>query len=869
MIGKTLSHYNILEKLGEGGMGVVYKAEDTKLKRTVALKFLTPQVVGTEEDKARFIHEAQAAAALNHNNICTVYEIDEFEGQPFIAMECVEGKSIKDLIRPGSLNLGKALDISIQVGEGLSEAHEKGIVHRDIKSANVMVTERGQAKIMDFGLAMSPGRIQLTRAGTTIGTVAYMSPEQARGEKVDHRADIWSLGIVLFEMISGQLPFRGDHEQAVLYSIMNEDSKPIADLCLGAPAELENIFRKCLAKDPRERYQTATDFVADLRRLKRTSVPRGTHADKPLQESRSVPWWPWVAAAAVVVIGAIVIWPRLFSPPEPQQSPARKMLVVLPFENLGPPEDEYFADGITEELTARLARIEGLGVIARTSAIQYKNTEKTIHQIGDELNVEYVLEGTIRWEHVSDSQSRIRVTPQLIKVSDATHLWADIYQRDMTGIFEVQADIAEQVAAALNIKLLNDTRQAIEAKPTGNLEAYNAYLRGFDVIKGVEYTREAWDFSIQMFERAVQLDPEFASAYAYMSLAHSGLYMLGYDRTARRAASSKTAVDRALELEPDNAEARMALAYYYNWCLGDYDLALEQFAIAEQGLPNNPNVIRGVAYIVRRKGQYEEAVARFKTAFKFSPQDADMAMNIGETLTPMRRYEEAKEYFELSIALAPDQTASYNYLCWVYWLWKGDTGKTREILERIVVPDENHSYLLSTQCILERNYVSALEHLQAVPNDKIFSGPWWFNPRALVAGLTYRLAGETDKAKEAFEAARVQLEAAITDQPEDPRVHSALGIAYAGLGRKKDAIREGKLATELMPVTKNAFIGPRRTEDLALIYTLVGEYEAALDEIEFILSIPYYFSVSVLRLDPNWDPLRDHPRYQKLMEGAP
>ncbi|MEJ2719982.1 MAG: protein kinase [bacterium] len=867
MIGRTISRYKIIEKLGEGGMGVVYKAEDIKLKRTVALKFLSPQAVGVEEDKARLIHEAQVAAALNHPNICTVHEIDEYDDLPFIAMECVEGESLKAKIKSGPLGINEAVGIAVEIAKGLQEAHNKGIIHRDIKSSNIMLTAAGRVKVMDFGLAKSSGGTQLTRSGTTMGTVAYMSPEQARGGGVDHRSDIWSLGVVLFEMVAGRLPFRGDHEQAVLYSIVNEEAKPITDFVTGVPTELDTVFRKCLAKDPGDRYQTVAAFIDDLGRFRDAQKPGTRQLPSKRREGRSTRRWPWIVAAAVVIAATIAIWPRLFPATHPRQNPKRSMLVVLPFENLGSPEDEYFADGITEELTARLAKIEGLGVIARTSAIQYKNTSKTIDQIGKELNVQYVLEGTIRWEREGGSRSRIRVTPQLIRVSDATHLWADIYQRDMTGIFEVQADIAGKVADALNIKLLDITREAIEVKPTDNLEAYNAYLQGMEVLHLPDYRWEAQEFAIQMFERAVDLDPEFTAAYVQLSIANSGQYMLGYDRTDTRIARSEAAVDRALELEPDNPEVHMALAYYYYWCHGEYDLALKHFAIAENGLPNESDVLKGVAFILRRRGQYEEAVAKLKTALEISPQDADIAMNLGETLTPMRRYEEAEKYLKLSIALAPGQIASYQYLGWTYRMWNGDTVKPRELLEEIPLPKEQLVLGWYLQNVFERDYSAALDQLTMVSTVKPFIAQWWFYPKAMLEGIVHRLAGDAEKAEAAFETARDELEAMIVSQPDDARIHSALGITYAGLGRKEDAIREGKLAMELLPVSKDAFIGPRRVEDLALIYTMVGEYEAALDTIEYMLSIPGYFSLGLLRLDPRWDPLRDHPRYRKLMEG--
>ncbi len=870
MIGKTVSHYRITRELGAGGMGVVYEAVDTKLDRTVALKFLPPESTRDPDAKARFVHEAKAASALDHNNVCVIYEIDETDdGQLFLAMARYEGETLKERIARGPLLLDDALDITRQVAEGLTKAHVRDIVHRDIKPANIFITKDGVVKILDFGLAKLAGQTQLTKTGTTLGTGHYMSPEQAGGHEADHRSDLWSLGVVLYEMVSGRIPFQGDHAQAVVYAVLNSEPEPVTGLRTGVPVELERLIGRCLEKEPEARYQTAGDLGSDLGRVQRSLDSVATPTVAISTATRPRRRWPWPAGAAVALalVLVFVIYPRLVGRSDPPSDSGRRMLVVLPFENLGAPEDEYFADGITDELTARLAKIVGLGVIARTSAVHYKNTDKTMHQIGEELNVEYVLEGTIRWEHLGGSQSRIRVTPQLIRVSDATHLWADIYQRDMTSIFEVQTDIAEKVAAALNIQLLDITREAIDARPTENLEAYNAYLQGIDMSRVPDYRQEAREVSVQMFERAVELDPEFAPAYAQLSIANSGLYNLGFDRTKKRVARSKAAVDRALELEPNNAKAHMALAYYYYWCHGEYDLALEQFAIAEEGLPNEPGILQGVAFILRRKGHYEESVAKLKTALEFSPQDSDLALSLGGTLAPMRRYEEAEEYLRLSIALAPGQNASYHYLGWLYRIWNSDTVKARAILEKIPLPNEQRAFSWYTQCMFERDYDTALDHLDLIPSDRISVNEWWYSPWMMLAGLAHRLSGDMEKAEAAFETARIQLEATITDQPEDSRMRSSLGIIYAGLGRKEDAIREGKLATELLPVSKDAYIGPRHIEKLALVYTMVGEYEAAFDEIEYLLSIPCYFSVGLLRLDPKWDPLRVNPRYQKLVDA--
>lgn len=400
MIGKIISHYKILEKIGKGGMGVVYKAEDTKLKRTVALKFLPKEFTADPEAKERFIQEAQAAGALDHPNICTVYEIDEVNGQTFIVMAYIEGQNLKDRFKSGLLEIEDALEIAIRVAEGLQEAHENGIVHRDIKPANIMLTVKDQAKILDFGLAKLSWGVDLTKTATIMGTVAYMSPEQAKGEKVDHRTDIWSFGAMLYEMLTGERPFKVTHDQAVLHAILNEDPVPITKIRKDIPQELEKIVKKTLEKDLKKRYGVMGAMLKDLKSVGSKSV--SVSADKP-------------------------------------------SIAVLPFVNMSAdPENEYFSDGLAEDLINALTKITDLHVVARTSSFAFKGEKVDIREIGEKLNVDNLLEGSVR-----KVGNRVRITAQLIKVKDGYHLWSDRYDRNMEDVFAIQDEITEKIMGKL------------------------------------------------------------------------------------------------------------------------------------------------------------------------------------------------------------------------------------------------------------------------------------------------------------------------------------------------------------------------------------------------------------------------------------
>ncbi len=868
MIGKTVSHYKIISKIGEGGMGEVWEAHDTRLDRDVAIKLIPRHLSTDPAARTRFVHEAKAASSIEHANICTIHEIDETpEGETFIVMPRYQGELLSDRIARGRVPLEEALHIVEDLAGALAEAHDHGIIHRDVKPANIIIDSHGRPILLDFGLAKLTEQTKVTKTGTTVGTLAYMAPEQAMGKEVDGRADLFSLGVILYELLTGVRPFRGDHDAAVLYSIAHEPAPPLASHDPELPAALQTIVDRCLAKEPNDRYANLHDLknaIADFRRQLQ-SAPTTNHGRGRTVQSK--PRWVLPAVALVVVVAALVVWkflPRGANEASDEGAGSVK-LVVLPFENLGAPEDAFFADGITDEITSKLAMMRELRVISRTSAMKYRNTDKGLREIGEELGVQYVLEGTIRWDKRGERE-KVRITPQLIKVSDDFHLWADSYEREIEEIFAVQAEIASQIADALDITLLASERHTLEARPTDNLDAYRAYLRGVDYTWHGDEREDNVRLGIQLLERAVKLDPEFALSYAVLSEAHALMYHYGYDRSEERLSQARAAVDKALDLQPELPEAHLALARYYYNGYRDYERAQEELAIAERGLPNHEEILKTTAYILRRQGEFGAAVDRLKRAFELSPQDHRIPYNIGVTFAYLREYEEAVRYYDLSISLAPDQIDAYVDKAYSYISGFGDTKGARDVFEKI--PGENRDYkrqLSFTLLRLERNYQAVLGVASLASAPIVF----WYGyaaPPALLAARAQRLMGELQLAHASFDSARAILEEELDAHPDDHRFHSALGYAYAGLGRKDDAIREGRRGAELLPVSKDAITGSYRVWDLAVIYTWVGEYDAALDEIEHVVSIPSWFSVNDLRLDPEFDPLRDHPRYQPLLE---
>ena len=878
--GSRIGPFRIEQEIGRGAVGVVYLAHDTKLDRSVAIKSLPGEVMSNPLVRKRWKREAQLLASLNHPNIAAIYEeFEEAEGVGYLILEYVPGRTLAERMTKGPLKLEEALTIALQIAEAVAAAHEHDVIHRDLKPGNIKITPDGKVKVLDFGLAKAVGEQALeqqstvTQPGRIIGTPAYMSPEQARGQPTDKRGDIWSFGCVLYEMLTGRVLFEGQTVSDTLANILQTEPDWGA-LPQSTPANIGVLLRRCLAKDLNRRIQDIGDAVIEIRET--LSVP----ATAPPVTTSSISLAPPIAVKArsrrmAMVIGVtilvfaagIAVWLVNRKPALPLSKEIR--LVVLPFENLGPAEDEYFAAGITDAITARLATIHGLGVISRQSAMQYKKREKTAQQIATELRVDYILEGTVQRERPSDPNSRVRIIPQLIKASNDTHVWAQAYDNDMSEVFRVQSDLAERVAQALNIALVERERQALQSRPTENMEAYNYFLRGNEY-QHRSAGKNDLKIAIQMYEMAVELDPKFALAYAQLSRTHARMYWLYHDRTEQRLAMAKKAVDRALQLDPDSPETHLALGHYYYHGQSDWDRALEEFAIVRKSQPNNSDLLSYIGFVQRRQGKFEEALANIKRASELDPLSNQLTSELGDTFQLMRNYPEALRYFNRSISLAPDLSDIYYLKAWLYLRWEGSTEQARAVVEdalkKITSPEDSSIVnLLITLDVYEGNYQKGLDRLSLKSED--IDTQFSFIPRAMQYARIYKYMNENELAKKYYDEGRSILEAKIRQEPDDARFHSTLGIAYAGLGRKEDAIREGTLGVEMLPVRKEAMRGLYRVADLARIYAMVGEFDSAIDQIEFLLSIPGELSIPLLRLDPVWVPLRDHPRFKKLLEA--
>ncbi len=882
MIERTFSHYRILSKLGGGGMGVVYEAEDTRLGRRVAVKFLPEELVGNQEALDRFEREARAASLLNHPYICTVHDFGVEEGKPFLVMELMKGASLKAVLEGRPLPMERVIDLGAQIADALEAAHAQGIVHRDIKPANIFVTDRGEAKILDFGLAkLATGkdsatcaeppadrtlsfRSDLTTPGTTMGTVMYMSPEQARGRDVDARSDLFSFAIVLYEMATGALPFRGGNPIEICDAILNGTPVPPVRINPEVPLDLERILAKALEKDPSLRYQSAAEMKTDLRRLSRGAGPPAAVVEHPSRRR-----WPVAAAALALAVLAVAggLWLSRRSGQAKTAGPKR--IAVLPFENQGSPEDAYFADGVTDEVRSKLTALPGLAVIARSSVSPYKGSSKTAQEIASELRVGYILTGTVRWQKNAAGASRIRVVPELVEVAGsgpATTRWQDSFDAVLEDVFKVQGEIAGQVAGALKVALEAGEKETLSERPTASIAAYDAFLRGQETSNDLEVNdggtlRRA----ANLYEQAVALDPSFALAWAQLSRARTLAFFNSTPLPALGEAA-RQAAEKALELAPRLPEAHLALGLYYGGVRKDPQRALEEYGKGLAFSPNHTKLVVAASLAEMNLGRWPEALAHLEQARSLDSRSPGAANRLGIAFAYLRRYPEALEAFDQALALAPGNVSFVIRKAMTH-LARGDLASARAVVAeagRHVEP----AVLVSTLAmfydlvwVLDEAQTNLLERMTPT----MFGdnrGAW-----AIALAQSYALRGDKDQALRLAGEAERDFGRQVGESPDDSQMYVLHGLALAYLGRKDEAIREGERGVALEPLERSALDGVYLQHVLARIYILVGEPEKALGRLEPLLSMPSYLSPGFLAIDPGFAPLKGNVRFEKLLRG--
>jgi eukaryotic-like serine/threonine-protein kinase len=905
MIGRAIGHYKIIEHLATGGMGEVYLAVDTKAERKAALKLLPARFTADAERIRRFEQEARAVVALNHPNIVTIYEIGEEDSTHYIVSELVEGETLRQRLLQQPLKLREALEIAVQVASALSVAHGAGIVHRDIKPENVMLRPDGYVKVLDFGIAKlseqprkDPGPIRhdaakmalhQTRPGLVLGTGRYMSPEQTRGENADARTDIWSLGVVIYEMVAGVPPFQGETPSDCIASILMTEPSPLSNTSPDVPLKLESILKKALRKNKDARYQTSKEMLADLRNLKgemdaegfrfqtRTRPePRSPEGGTPNAQKRGA----LVALAAVVAVLGVSA-PFVFrslrthptsAKPASNLAAPEKSIAVLPFENLSrDPDNAFFADGVQDEILTDLARIAELKVIGRTSVMQYKaGVARNVRKIGQQLGVAHLVEGSVQ-----RSGSRVRVNAQLVDARTDQNVWALTYERDLADVFAIQSDIAKAIADQLQAKLSPRERSEIERPPTNDVAAFNLYAQAnsFLLTKSLSNpVKENLLLAIDLLNQAVARDPAFFQAYCQLAWAHGVLYALGLDHTSGRLALAEGAVQAASHLCPDAAETHLARAWYVYQGYLDYDGALAELEVARRTLPNDRRVFQLMGYIQRRLGHWEESTRSLERAVDLDPRDFFGLQQMAAAYAFLRRYNEQKSLLDRAMAIEPDHIDTQLGRAYVELDAEANPRSLHQTVDliRATKPHAMPSgvcYWL-TCALAERDTAAAREALIALGENPLivpFSGVR-FN-HSFVEGVIARMTNDDSNARLAFTTARTEQEKIIHAQPNYGPAVSMLGLIDAGLGRTEEALREGRRGIELVPVGKDAMTGPIMVEYLAMIAAWVGNKDLAFEQLAIASRAPSGVSYGQLKLMPWWDPLRGDPRFEKIVNS--
>jgi len=909
--GQLIGPYRLVRELGRGGMGAVYLAEraDEQYQKRVAIKVIK-RGMDTDTVLRHFRKERQILATFDHPNIARLFDAGTTaDGLPYFVMEYVDGIPLDQYCEAHRVAIPERLKLFREVCAAVSYAHRHTVIHRDIKPSNILVTNEGVPKLLDFGIAkmLSPSdgaETLATATGLRPMTPYYASPEQIRAEPVTTATDVFSLGVVLYELLTGSSPYRltnrSQHEieRAITEQeptkpstviresrIVNRASKIASPAGTdsrftktASPArtdprvlrgDLDNIVLMALRKEPQRRYQSVEQFAEDIGRHLESRPILARPARPPVRIWRWSQRNPVLAGAIVIcmLLTAAVAWllPRHIE--ISAGSPPEKTVAVLPFQNLSKDqENAFFTDGVQDEILTSLSRVADLKVISRTSVMQYKDlTKRNLREIGQQLGVANVVEGSVQ-----RAGNRVRVNAQLIDARNDAHLWAQSYDGDLTDVFGIQSQIAQIIANQLQAKISAREKTAIERLPTTNIAAYELYRRALPLEFRPPFREHLFE-AIRLLEQAVARDPKFLPAYCALSRFHMVTYFGGIDHTPARRELARLAIEKAAQIQPDAAEVHLEEARYWFHGFFDYDRARTELELARRGLPNNSQVCYLTAAMDRRQGRWSEAIQNFQRAVELDPRDGDSLMNTAFTLEGLRRYSEATEYYRRAAALdSHDYFARIAARGFQAMNERADLRPLRAELNAILAEDPKALPQIAEHlwpcAIMQRDRAAIDQALAAIPPEGIYVGGNFVRPREDFVAYAARMFGDEATATRAYTAARAIFQKQVEEQPKYATAWSYLGWVDSALGRKEEAIREGRRACELLPLSKDAWFGPGQLRSLAKIYACTGEKDLALATLEQLLNnrvsgIDY----GRLKLDPDWDPLRGDPRFEKFV----
>ena len=874
---KVFGRYTLIKVLGRGGMGIVWLARDEELERDVALKFLPDLMIHDRAAFDQLSRETKRCLELTHPHIVRIHDFVHDERSGGISMEYIDGETLSNLRAEKERRVFEPDEIAIwmsQLCDALDYAHTRAnVIHCDLKPANLMVNQRGNLKISDFGIARSLGDSvsRLTVEQGRSGTLVYMSPQQLNGERSTHLDDIYSLGASIYELLTSKPPFySGNIDRQICERVAPSMTERRKELDI-EPALVSQVWEDtvaaCLAKDPSRRPQSAAEIAERLQLA--AGQTRTTRRVLGKRSSRKALLIGGMAALSILVLAGLYFG-ALKQQAKPVSQAAAipvKSIAVLPFENLSTDQaNAFFADGVQDEILTDLAKVADLKVISRTSVMQYKNAAtRNLREIAQQLGVAHVLEGSVQ-----RAGKRVRVSAQLIDARTDAHLWAEHYDRDLADVFAIQSEIAKAIADQLQAKISPSEKAAIEKAPTTDLAAFDLYERAKALWADVTdplHAKQKLPQAAQLLDEAVARDPQFLLAWCLLSRVHGALYWTGHDHTPARLDLANAAVQTALRFQPEAGEAHRALATYYYYGFRDYARARSELAIARRSLPNDAEVFLYTGLIDRREGHWEDSTRNMARALELDPRNLFILQQRAVTYSSERRYADEARTYGRALSIMPGDQYTRILRALVELDWRADIKPFQNTLATLVAENPSAAPDVDSPlyALCERTAAAATRALTNYPRDGVTTDYGLNCPRAYWEGVVARWQGDSAKAQSAFIAARSELEKILAKEPDFAAAISLLGVIDAGLGRKEQALQEGRRACGLLPISKDAITGMALAVNLAQIYTWAGERDPAIEQIAAVERMPNELSYGLLKLHPYWDPLRGDPRFEKIV----